>query len=109
MTITRSLASMTMSRSCSTKRNVIPVSVRSRSTCSIELSPECRVDAGHRLVEQNQSWLRHQDAGEVEELALAAGENACVFTGVGIEPEEREQLGRTLARVSLARAHAPRV
>ena len=42
MTITWSLASMTMSRSCSTKRNVIPVSVRRRRTWSMS----CRPSAG---------------------------------------------------------------
>ena len=42
---------------------------------------EGRVDARHRLVEQQEARLRHQRPGELEQLALAAGERAGVLVG----------------------------
>src|ERR1051325_5220859 len=68
-----------------------------------ELATERRIDAGHWLVKEYESRVRHQDPGEIEKLALAAREHACVFVSVPVEPEEGEQLGRTRARPSFAR------
>ena len=39
-----------------------------------DLAGQRRVDAGHRLVEQDQLRLGHQRAADLEQLLLAAGE-----------------------------------
>jgi hypothetical protein len=73
-----------------------------------ELAPERRIDAGHRLVEQHESRLRHQHARKVEQLALAAGKDARVFACMPVEPKEREQLGPRARSPTLAPPCTPR-
>ena len=69
---------MTTSMSCSTSRIVRPRSARSASMCSSSTLPEGGVDAGERLVEQQDPRLEHQRPCELEQLALAARERAGV-------------------------------
>ena len=99
-TITRSLARMTKSRSCSTSRNVIPSRGAGRG-CARAAAAQRRAHAGHRLVEQQEPRLGHQHAREVEQLALTARERAGVVAGVTVEADELEQLERARARALL--------
>src|SRR6266536_190086 len=71
-----------------------------------QLSAEHRIDSGHRLVEEHEPRLGHQHSREVKELALPAREDAGVVSGVLAEPEELEQIVRTLTRLPLARPSA---
>ena len=102
ITITRSLARMTKSRSCSTIRSVTPSRSRRSRMCSSSSTRKRRADAGHRLVEQQDPRLGHQRAHEVEQLALPAGERAGERVRVAVEPHEREQLAAR-ARASRSR------
>ena len=104
MTITRSLASMTKSRSCSTTSSVMPSRSRNARDVLEELDAQRRADAGHRLVEKQDARLGHQRADQVEQLPLAAGERPGERVGVTFEADEREQLVRAASRLALARA-----
>ena len=75
ITITRSPARMTKSRSCSTIRSVMPVAPH-REDVLEQLDAQRRAHAGHRLVEEQDARLDHQRAHEVEQLALSARERA---------------------------------
>src|SRR2546421_1818120 len=66
---------------------------------------ERAVDAGRRLVEQDQRGFRHEHTHELDELLLAVGEVARVLAGQAAEPHELEQLAPAALRL---RARAPR-
>src|SRR6266511_1227520 len=84
-----------------------PRDMRRRPVCRNAQLPVCRSRSpGHRLVEEDEPRLGHQHPREVEELALPAREDAGVVPGVLLEPEELEQLVRTLTRIPLARTSA---
>ncbi len=73
-----------------------------------QLCRQRRVHAGRRLVEQDQSRLGHQDAREVEQLALATGERSCVGICLTVEPHERQKPSGLLLRGLLVRADRAR-
>src|SRR5689334_10966399 len=56
------------------------------------------VDAGRRLVEQDQHGIRHEHADELDELLLAIREIARILVGQPREPHELEQLTAALLR-----------
>ena len=94
ITITRSEWFITTSMSCSMNRKVTPSSARSRCMWSSRRRAEGRVDARHRLVEQQEARLGHQRPRELEQLALAAGERARVVVRELGQVEDLEQLHR---------------
>jgi dienelactone hydrolase len=55
------------------------------------LGAEDPVDARHGLVEQNERWLRHHDARELQELALAARQGAGVLVREVIEVNQLDK------------------
>ena len=112
ITTTRSECRMTTSMSCSTSRIV-----RRRSDAQVldvleQRASERPVDAGERLVEQEQARLEHQRAGELEQLSLAAGERS----GIVVRPSPRGRTPRAArgpcrapaARLAATRAARPR-
>ena len=72
-----------------------------------QLRRERRVDAGHRLVEQHQRGSVISTRAKSSSLRWPPESDARVVVRVAVEPDEREQLGRALARPSLAPARAP--
>ena len=100
---------MTTSMSCSMNRTVTPSSRAQPLHVVEQPAPERRVDAGHRLVEQQQLRLRHQRPRELQQLALAAGERAGVVVGeVSSRLKSLEQLHGLLAHLLLARLDGAR-
>src|SRR5205814_4731191 len=73
-----------------------------------QLDAERRADTGDRLVEQHERRLEHEDAREVEQLALSAGERARIGARVRLETDEREQLPCELERAPLVCARSAR-
>ena len=64
-----------------------------------------RVDAGGRLVEQDQARLDHQHARKLEELLLAAGELSGDFADLVGKAAEAEHLESALARLAFLPSH----
>ena len=83
---------ITTSMSCSMNRNG-DARPRAQPLHVVEqAASEGRVDPGHRLVEEQEARLGHQRPGELEQLALAAGERAGVVVGELGQVEDLEQL-----------------
>ena len=66
-----------------------------------------RVDARHRLVEQQNLGRHHQGRGELDELALAIGEVGRLLTAHMAEPEHLDQLADAPAKGGVAVGRAP--
>ena len=67
-----------------------------------------RIDAGGRLVEQNDLRIGHQDARELQELSLAAGKDPRRLAREIAERHELEQRHRLLDVAPLLRGDAAR-
>ena len=70
--------------------------------------PEHGIDAGHRLVEQEQLRPSHQRPGQLQQLALPAGEGPGVVVRELGQVEDLEQLHRLRADLLLAPPHGTR-
>src|SRR2546426_3797750 len=68
-----------------------------------QLVEQGAVDAGRRLVEQDQLRLGHQHADELHQLLLPVGQVAGVLVGQPLELDEAEQLQGPLPRRGVAR------
>src|SRR6267143_2166967 len=69
-----------------------------------EVVEERAVDAGRRLVEEDQRGIRHEHPHELDELLLAVGEVARVLAGQVAEPHEPEQLAPATLRLRVRAA-----
>ena len=68
---------------------------------------ERRVDPGHRLVEQQEARLGHQRPGELEQLALPAGERARIVGDLVARSKTSSSSIARRAHLALAPAEAP--
>ena len=98
---------MTTSMSCSMNRKVTSWVVAQVVHVLEQAPAEGRVDPGHRLVEQQRPGLGHQRPGELQQLALPAGEGACVVVLLGGQVEPFEQLERRAPRPRPRGASSP--
>src|SRR6267143_2092864 len=69
-----------------------------------QIVEERAVDAGGRLVEQDQRGIGHEHAYELDELLLAVGEVARVLSGQLAEPHELQQLAAPALRLRVRAA-----
>ena len=60
----------------------------------LDLAGSAGIEAGKRLIENNQSWIVHQRAGERHFLPHAAGKSFAAFVRVRRKAEPADQLAR---------------
>ena len=70
---------------------------RERMNLVPELAPRLRIDAGGRLVEQQQLRIRQRAGAEREPLLPAAGERARELLLAALQAEPRDHLARAFS------------
>ena len=88
--------------SCSTMTTVMP-GLAERDQLHADLVRETRVDAGHRLVEQQHLGVGHQRPHDLDEPALAAAQVAGVAVGERRQAEALEHRRGAVDRLALLR------
>jgi len=94
---------MTTFMSCSTSSTVLPASRKPAHRLQ-QIVEERTIDAGRRLVEQDQCGIGHEHTHELDELLLAVGEVARVLPGQPAKTHELQQFAAAALRLGVRAA-----